>query len=376
MTDNYLRARGSVVPTNYFDPWAWRSDMDAPRIEGALRPGPAPTGHDRVFDAAYNWLGGQPENRATASALTNVFDVGTLGMATGAYDGAAHLARTGEITPLALALMPGARVAHPIENAVKSVGQRVGNAFGSRLDDAIMAKTEAGYFPPTKRQRPFEADYARRTPQGDPGSPLERDIDGRPLTARLVAGRRTVGGPDVPLSIPEIGDVAEYAASRVEMVPRSNLPGRAVGTYDPRTSRIAVADDLSDTDTVVALAHETGHALDYWPHKANIAPHERGAREIFNDLATGQPRVNPREWVGPERFGYSAQNVPRELMAEAIRAYMQDPNYIKSVAPNLAKEIRKLNDVKGLNKIIQFNTPLAGLALGAASLWENGSGEQ
>lgn len=376
MTDNYLRARGSVAPTNYFDPWGWRSDMDAPKIEGALKQGPAPTGHDRVFDAAYNWLGGLPENRSTASALANLFDVGTLGMATGAYDGGAHLARTGEVAPLALSMMPGARVAQPIEAAAKTIASGARNALGSRLDDGILAKVEAGYFPPNKRQRPFEGDYARGTPQGDPGSPLERDIDGRPLTARFVAGRRTVGGPDVPLSIQEIGDVAEYAASRVEMVPRSQLPRRAVGTYDPRTSRIAVADDLSDSDTVVALAHETGHALDYWPHKANIASHERGAREIFNDLATGQPRVNPREWVGPERFGYSAQNVPRELMAEAIRAYMQDPNYIKSVAPNLAKEIRKLNDVKGLNKIIQFNTPTAGVGLAGAGLWGLGEGDQ
>ncbi len=48
--------------------------------------------------------------------------------------------------------------------------------------------------------------------------------------------------------------------------------------------------------------------------------------------------------------------MPGELTAEAIRAYMQDPNYIKTVAPALAKEIRKLNSVKGLRDIIQFNT--------------------
>lgn len=109
MTDNYLRARGAV-PGNYFDPWAWRSDMDAPRIEGALKQGPAPSGHDKVFDAAYGWLGGLPQNRPAASALAGLFDAGTLGMATGAYDGARELATTGRPGALAMALMPGARV--------------------------------------------------------------------------------------------------------------------------------------------------------------------------------------------------------------------------------------------------------------------------
>jgi len=111
MAETYLDPRllGPPARNALNDPWAWRSDMDAPKIEHYLRQGPAPTGHDKVFDSIYGWLGGLPENRSTASALSNLFDVGTLGMATGAYDGARELAETGRPSALAMALMPGAR---------------------------------------------------------------------------------------------------------------------------------------------------------------------------------------------------------------------------------------------------------------------------
>ena len=43
-------------------------------------------------------------------------------------------------------------------------------------------------------------------------------------------------------------------------------------------------------------------------------------------------------------------------MAEAIRAYMTDPNYLKSVAPETAKRIREaVNANPRLNSVIQLN---------------------
>jgi hypothetical protein len=43
-------------------------------------------------------------------------------------------------------------------------------------------------------------------------------------------------------------------------------------------------------------------------------------------------------------------------MAEAIRAYMQNPNYMKTVAPNVARRIRAaVNPNPNINTIIQFN---------------------
>ena len=64
----------------------------------------------------------------------------------------------------------------------------------------------------------------------------------------------------------------------------------------------------------------------------------------------------------PQRHGYDSEEVPREYMAEAIRAYMTDPNYFKTVAPKTAAAIRaKVNAHPTLSKIIQFNA-FGGLA--------------
>lgn len=364
-----------MADRNYLDPQAWRSDMDAPSPNylspATLKPGPAPTGYEKLFDVVYNYLGGRPENRWAAEKLATAFDVGTLGMATGAYDGGAHLARTGEAAPLALALMPAAKVVQPIEIATRKGASAVENMLARNAGDAILAsRNEAGHLPPAQPQRAFTDDY-RKAPAGHPGSQLEADIDGRPLNARFVAGRRTVGGDDEPLGIDAIEDLARELASRVTMVPRSDLPKRAVGTYDPRTSAIKIADDLDGTDKHIALTHELGHAITSWPSNVDFSKHEKAARRIYHDLAYGRPAKVKSEIRDPEYYGYKKSEVPDELWAEATRAYMQDPNYIKTVAPALAKEIRKLNDVKGLRDILQFNTPMAGLGvgLGAAATW-------
>lgn len=94
-----------------------------------LKPGPEPTGSQRVQDSIYGWLGGRPENRATASALAGLFDVGTLGMATGAYDGAKDLAQTGRPSALAMALMPGAKVAGAGAQAATQAAKKGIRAF-------------------------------------------------------------------------------------------------------------------------------------------------------------------------------------------------------------------------------------------------------
>ncbi|WNJ93616.1 hypothetical protein [Bosea sp. 685] len=58
----------------------------------------------------------------------------------------------------------------------------------------------------------------------------------------------------------------------------------------------------------------------------------------------------------PEQRGCFGADSRAELMAEAIRTYMRDPNYLKTVAPNVAARIRAaVNPNPALNKIIQFN---------------------
>lgn len=59
---------------------------------------------------------------------------------------------------------------------------------------------------------------------------------------------------------------------------------------------------------------------------------------------------------GPEQRACYGADAQAELMAEAIRAYLQNPNYLKTVAPNVAARIRAaVNTNHDLNQIIQFN---------------------
>jgi hypothetical protein len=103
-------------------------------------------------------------------------------------------------------------------------------------------------------------------------------------------------------------------------------------------------------------------------------------RRVYNTLnnperatVPGTGRYGPRtgeaakgRFYTPEDMGYSGKDVPREYIAEALRAYMADPNYLKTVAPKTAATIRQfVNDNPRLNKIIQFNSDALPLGIAA-----------
>jgi hypothetical protein len=61
-----------------------------------------------------------------------------------------------------------------------------------------------------------------------------------------------------------------------------------------------------------------------------------------------------------------------ELIAEGLRAYMTNPNYFKSVAPNAAAKIRAaVNANPHLKKVIQFNSLAAAGLAGTAARNQN-----
>jgi hypothetical protein len=359
MTGNILSRYGMG-----HDPYAWRSNMDAqpdapPNI---LSQGPAPTGYDRVRDAIYNALGGQPQNAWAANKLATMFDLGTLGMATGAYDGGRELAHTGDPNALAMALMPGMK---PVGAAAKAAR----NIKINQLNHGTLTRNnEAGYAPPELPQREFNLDY-KRPHQGDIGSRLETDMDGRPLIAEHVAGRRTVGGNDEALTPDEATELANYV-SNVVRVRRDELPSKSVGSYTPRDNKIKIADDLPDDQASIALAHELGHAIDTQSQRGVVFAdkYEPRAKKIYHDLRTGNvAETRPSRMASPETDGYKLSDRPGELSAEFIRAYLTNPNYVKSIAPELAKQLRALiNADRGLSKYIQFNA-LAPTVIGGAT---------
>ena len=82
---------------------------------------------------------------------------------------------------------------------------------------------------------------------------------------------------------------------------------------------------------------------------------------VLNDARRLGPGLQPYDdseyqGFGPEQRACYGADARAELMAEAIRAYLQSPNYLKTVAPNVAARIRAaVNTNHNLNQIIQFN---------------------
>lgn len=281
----------------------------------------------------------------------------------------------GEALNLASVMMGGGLAAPRPRGSVGVSGTQATNASKNAM---IQHQNKAGYDAPKLEQRPFSSDYGKRD-VGPAGSRLQVDIEGRPLTASFVAGRRRVGEGDEPLSVGQIDEIAQSLASSVRRVPKANLPRNAVGSYDARSTAISVLDELDPEDFSRTLAHELGHGIDFsgWG-PANIDGIQldgikTGARKFYHDLATGDTEVNtPKKWRGPESYGYrGVENVRRELNAEMLRADMTDPNYFKTIHPQGAARIRAfVNTNPLLNNTIQFNAnanPYLGLLPAAES---------
>jgi hypothetical protein len=254
------------------------------------------------------------------------------------------------------------------------------------LPESLASKSPMMYNPPAKLLRPFEADYHSGAP-ADAAGRLTQDIEGRPLVAEYVVGRRTLGGADEAVTPAQIDTLAEkILGHRPEVATASSLPRGSVGAYDPSTRRIFVYRGLPPESKDLVAAHELSHGINdltgefVGVNKPNMIPTPKGAvgqtKTVYNDLnnsylakaRTENPDVDPTKtyWgtgVTPEKtFGYAKADAPAEYMAETVRAYLANPNYIKTVAPKTAAAIRAaVNAHPMLSKIIQFNS-IAGLA--------------
>lgn len=129
------------------------------------------------------------------------------------------------------------------------------------------------------------------------------------------------------------------------------------------------------------LCHMLGHLLDIKAGQPTLndsnetisAINQDGLedelRYVYNDLQNPQLKaarrvdgnVDPGDGpefrdFGPEQQDCYGADARAELMAEAIRAYLLNPNYLKTVAPNVAARIRAaVNPNPEVNRILQFN---------------------
>lgn len=262
--------------------------------------------------------------------------------------------------------------------------------LGSGAENSTFSSRNAMiYDPPMLPRRAFEADYpsgARADEQGR----LTIDIDGNPLGAKYIAGRRFDGGMDEAISPTELDAITEKLfGTRFKGVASAEIGGDAGrftvrrGNEGPEYDYLLNRGLLPEQDRRVK-AHELAHGIDYLTAGKSGIQAEGITRElgqVYHDLNDGSWRRGkdtPKRYkTSPESNGYRASDVAAENMAEAIRAYMVDPNYIKTVAPKTAARIREyVNENPRLNSVIQFNSGTGRPSLMGAALAAEQSDQQ
>jgi hypothetical protein len=217
-----------------------------------------------------------------------------------------------------------------------------------------------GYNPKPLNQSSFDVDYPRGARSDDTGRLVESQ-EGVKLDAPFVAGRRVLGGDDEGLQGEAVFEAATRLVDEIAPAGRSSLRGR-VGSYrevvDDAGNKRRLIDyerDLTDDQVPRVVAHEVGHAIDSLSGKIDTKGLSTELKQVYHDLATGRQGETKKQTL-PQHLGYPAKEVRDEMVAEAVRAYIVDPNYLKSVAPETAKRIREaVNTDPRIAKVIQFN---------------------
>ncbi len=180
------------------------------------------------------------------------------------------------------------------------------------------------------------------------------------------------GGSDQAIQPAEVRSIGEETTGRGIMEAPSRSLRRASGLvevnrYNRQPEQIFLSSSLTPGQSERVLNHEVGHVIDQASCEIPTDGLSRELRPMYNTLNTGQERT--KNLTGPEHLGSKGDEIPREHMADAIRAYMSDPNYIKTVAPKTAARIRQfVNDNPKLKNIIQFNSVAAAGGAGALAM--------
>lgn len=270
---------------------------------------------------------------------------------------------------------------------------------GPQVGQETLEQRRVPYLPPPSRpQRPFSADYPLSSfldprylwyPPTDFQGRLRYDPERRGLEARHVAGRRYASQPDVGLQHHEVMDVLKQLGHAPRFLPTSQMP-RPDSKSEPqvggtgiventwpwsslegrfRPGQVSIDNSLDPRSEHIATGHELGHVLRLLSGLSLNDDARKEMRALFNTMNNHSRTPDglnaaPGNVVTPETFGYPTQSpfkglnsVEEEYLAEAFRAYMTDPNFVKSEAPNLAAAIRDaVNSNPRFRRVIQFNS--------------------
>jgi hypothetical protein len=217
--------------------------------------------------------------------------------------------------------------------------------------------------PPRKRRRLFEEEYSSGARFGA-AEHLLVDMEGRRLISRYFVGRRVRDAQGFGLDPEEFAPLIHELARKF---PTSSAPKLkelfGEPTYSPEPFWLEPLNTLMSTqrETIKGFGYELGQVIDEIVGGISVKgllPELRGVFNTLNnpnrslrgvDAAAGTPFT-------PKDAGFKTSEIRRVYIAEAIRAYLIDPNYLKTVAPNTAKAIRAaVNGHPKLSKILQFN---------------------
>ncbi len=227
------------------------------------------------------------------------------------------------------------------------------------------AKLYMSYNAPDKPPMPI-GDYYKSGVPTDGQARIVATPEGHVLSAPTIIGRSSVGIPENAVQEKRaLESLGESISGRPVSPLEKSQRRRASGGYDPVTGDILINPDAPQAEQTHALQHEIGHAIDYAVGGISQDKIKTELNRVYNTMVTGQERT--KNLTRPTDLKYSPNESPGELMAEAIKAYIHNPNYLKTVAPRTAEAIRRaVNTHPHLSKIIQFNSVAgAGLGLGA-----------
>ena len=135
-----------------------------------------------------------------------------------------------------------------------------------------------------------------------------------------------------------------------------------IAYYDPDKKKIFVWDQLDAEATHRTVAHEFGH------HLANTVKGLVGKmprkleQELMPLYSSGYKGTRRKPYETPTANNkYQQDEVNEELLVEAVRAYLTNPNHLKAVAPQTAAYLRsRLNRNPKVRDHIQFNSKTGG----------------
>lgn len=127
-----------------------------------------------------------------------------------------------------------------------------------------------------------------------------------------------------------------------------------------RPTQVSLSKKLTAEKLPLVYGHEIGHVIDQLAGEIETKGLTKELKSVYDTLNNAnRSGAEAAKWGGrttPSSQGYKGGDAAREFMVEAIRAYLENPNYLKTVAPKTAAKIRAaVNANPSVNKIIQFN---------------------